>query len=203
MWGEVRPANIPGKHLLQVSDALMEVYHQASATSLANLLGFESGGDSGMEDGGASQESNGETWMLAASTLPLLLDTSQEVVISDPYRVMTYSKQPDHLAFREENLFIKPSHRYEINAVPSTCHEEPTKRKNLFDRLGKSTLRHGNLRSRKKKKRISSFSPSFSSPAKIFPSSVPVKIKKVLALISPEEVAFNHLIANELMMLFV
>ena len=185
--------NIPGQDILQVLDALKEVYLQGSATSLPNLLGFESAGDSGIEDGGTSQESSsGETWMLGASTLPLLLDISKEVVISDPYRVMTYSKQPDHLAFREENIFIKPSRSNEVNAGSGTCPEEPTKRNDLFDRQGKSKFRHRNLRRRKKKKRIASFSPSFSSPAKIFPSSAPVKIKKGVALISPEEVAFNQ-----------
>ena len=182
----------------QVSDALMEMYLQASATSLANLLGFESGGDSGMEDGGASQESSGETWMLAASTLPLLLDTSHEVVISDPYRMMTYSKQPDNRAFGNENIFIKPTHSNEVYAGPKTCHHrKPRMRRDLFDRQGKSKLKQRHL-GRRKRKWISSFSPSFSSPAKIYPSSAPVKIKKGVGLISPEEVPHSQFFANAL-----
>lgn len=168
-------------------DAVMEVYIKASATSLANLLSFESVGDSGMEDGGLSQES-GDTWMLHASTLPLLLDTSTEVVISDPYRMMTSAKQPDMLDFRDRNIYS------------GARSEERTKGKDVVDRQEKRKFRQkGFLRRRKSKKRISSFSPSFSSPPKILPSSSPVKQKKMIALLSSQEVAFNQLLLDTYM----
>ena len=149
----------------------MEIYIKASATSLANLLGFELGGDSGMEDGEVSQEGGGSTWMLAASTLPLLLDTSKEVVISDPFRMMTSTKQPDQLDFTDRNI--------------CTGTQSEVQKKGQ----GKVKLRQKGLRRRKSKKRITSFSPSFSSPAKILPSSAPVKRKKMVSLLSSEEVS--------------
>ena len=176
----------------------MDMYTKASATSLAKLLDFGlGGGDSGMEDGGLSQEvggvsggmedglsqQDGDTWMLHASTLPLLLDTSREVVISDPYRVMTSAKQANKPDCRD--IYIYTGDR-----------EEQTKRKDLFDRQSKMKFREKDLRRRKKKKRISSFSPSFSSPAKILPTSAPVKRKKMVGLLSSQEVAFNKLLEN-------
>ena len=148
----------------------MEIYIEASATSLANLLSLEPVGDSGMEDGGLSQETS-DTWMLHASTLPLLLDTSKEVVISDPFRMMTSTKQPDQLDFTDRNI--------------CTGTQSEVQKKGQ----GKVKLRQKGLRRRKSKKRITSFSPSFSSPAKILPSSAPVKRKKMVSLLSSEEVS--------------
>ena len=164
----------------------MEIYIKASATSLANLLDFESYGDSGMEDGEVSQEGGGDTWMLAASTLPLLVDTSKEVVISDPYRVMASYKQLGNLDFRDENICTKTG----------TRSEERTKRKNPSDEQGKSNFREEKFGRKNKKKIISSFSPSFSSPVKILPSPAPEMQKKRIALISPQEVAFNQLLES-------
>ena len=149
---------------------MMEIYIEASATSLANLLSLEPVGDSGMEDGGLSQETS-DTWMLHASTLPLLLDTSKEVVISDPFRMMTSTKQPDQLDFTDRNI--------------CTGTQSEVQKKGQ----GKVKLRQKGLRRRKSKKRITSFSPSFSSPAKILPSSAPVKRKKMVSLLSSEEVS--------------
>ena len=177
----------------------MDMYTKASATSLVKLLDFElGGGDSGMEDGGLSQEvgglsggmedglsqQDGDTWMLHASTLPLLLDTSREVVISDPYRVMKSAKQPNKPDCKDRYIYT------------GDRSEEQTKRKDPFDRQSKMKFRQKDLRRRKKKKMVSSFSLSFSSPAKILPTSAPVKRKKMFGLLSSQEVAFNKLLEN-------
>ena len=173
--------------VLQISDAVKEVYLHASAASLANLLGLHSGGDSGLEDGGSSQESGDDNWMFSAATLPLLMDTSKEVVISDPYRVMTFSNHRENLAFGDQNIFIQHSLSNKENTGTAT------KRKN---ETGKFRQKHSRLR--KKKKIASTFSLSFTSPVKKPTPTPVVRRKKNSELISPEKVtlSFNWIPSN-------
>ena len=164
--------------------AVKEIYLHGSSALLGNLLGFPPDGDSGKEDGGL------EDWLLATSTLPLQervsfssslgLDTSKEIVINDPYRVMAARKNPKQLAIAEEdNIFITPSlGNIGINGKQSSSKKPLQKVKR---KLGQKFLKKG-------KKMRTSLSTSFVSPVKIPQNNLPPK-KKSLTTISPQQVA--------------
>ena len=165
--------------------AVKEVYLHGSSALLGNLLGFPPDVDSGKEDGGL------EDWLLATSTLPLQervssgsslgLDTSKEVVINDPYRVMAARNNPKQFAIAEEdNIFItaSPLSNIGITGKQSSCKKPLQKVKR---KLGQEFLKKG-------KKTRTSMSTSLVSPVKILQNNLPTK-KKSVTTISPQQVA--------------